>query len=181
MHHHHQPGHNRLSTKPNLQPSLPLPSTPKNHPPWDSSRLLGIAKGISTRFENLVEVILGPSDFWVQAGKLPLAVDLLVPVGVGAVSVSLNSDLLAGCVSVLLVRHAKLVVANDLVIRDLLPLSAADEVLGLEERVAEHVRVGNHGYEFLGRHRLPDLVEEGTVVDLYGAQLSGWRRWFVGV
>jgi len=102
-------------------------------------------------------------------------------VGVGAVSVSLNGDLLAGFVGVLLVRHAKLVVANDLVIRDLLPLSAADEVLGLEERVAEHVRVGNHGYEFLSGHRLPDLVEEGTVVDLYGAQLSGWRRWFVGV
>ena len=101
--------------------------------------------------------------------------------GVGAVSVSLNGDLLEGCVGVLLVRHAKLVVANDLGIRDLLPLSAADEVLGLEERVAEHGRVGNHGYEFLSRHCLPDLVEEGTVVDLYRAQLSGRRRWFVGV
>ena len=87
-------------------------------------------------------------------------------------SMSLNGNLGAGFIGVPLVRHAKLVVANDLVIRDLLPFGATDEVLGLEERVAEHRFVGNHGDEFLSRHRLPNLVEEGTVVDLDGAQLS---------
>lgn len=166
---HHQPGHKRPD-QPNFQ--LSLHPTPKNHHLWDSSRLLGLAEGFSARSENLVEVILEPPDLRVQAGKLPHAVDLLVPVGVGAVSMSLDGDLGAGCIGVPLVRHAKLVVANDLVIRDLLPLGAADEVLGLEERITEHVWVGNHGNEFLSRHRLPDLVEEGTVVDLYGAQLS---------
>ena len=166
---HHQPGHKRPD-QPNFQ--LSLHPTPKNHHLWDSSRLLGLAEGFSARSENLVEVILEPPDLRVQAGKLPHAVDLLVPVGVGAVSMSLDGDLGAGFIGVPLVRHTKLVVANDLVIRDSLPLGAADEVLGLEERVTEHVFVGNHGNEFLSRHRLPNLVEEGTVVDLYEAQPS---------
>lgn len=62
-------------------------------------------------------------------------------------------------------RYTKLVPANNLGVRDLLPSSATNEVLGLEERVTENVRVRCHLDELVGRHGLPDLVEERTVID----------------
>jgi hypothetical protein len=63
------------------------------------------------------------------------------------------------------VRYTKLVPANDLSVRDLLPSGATDEVLSLEKRVTEDVRVRSHLDELFGRHGLPDLVEERTVID----------------
>nr|POE79761.1 hypothetical protein CFP56_07826 [Quercus suber] len=127
--------------------------------------LCGLAVFIPTAGEHLVEVVLGPPDVGVQAGELPHAVDLLVPVGVVGVGVALDGDGGHGGVGVLLVGDAQLVVADDLVVRHLLPLGAADEVLRLQRRVAQHVRVRGHLHKLLGRHRLPDLVEEGAVVD----------------
>jgi hypothetical protein len=134
----------------------------------DTSSLLGLAKLVSALSEDLVEVVLEPPDIRVEAGELPHAVDLLVPVGVVAVSVALDGDVCAGLVAVLLVGHAELVVADDLVVRDLLPLGAADEVLGHEGGVAEDLGVRGHLDELVCGHGLPDLVEERAVVDAEG-------------
>ena len=83
-------------------------------------------------------------------------------------------------------------IAGNGVVADFLPFGAADEVLGHEEGVAEDVWVGGHGYEIpvacrvslyvvvggyggvgveedaLIWHLLPDLVQEGAVVDTEG-------------
>jgi hypothetical protein len=131
-----------------------------------SSTFLCVAKSIATISEHLVKVVLEPFDIWAKTGKLPHSVNLLVPMGVGAVSVTLDSDRLHAGVGVLLMRYAELVVAHNLVVGDLLPPGPADEVLCLEEWVAQHGVVGDHLEVFIGWHGLPDLVEEGTVVDL---------------
>lgn len=128
--------------------------------------LLVLAKRVAAISKHGLEVVLGPADLGVESRKLPHAVDLLVPVHVVAVRVALDGDRLAARVRVLLVRHAQLVVPDDLRVRYLLPARAADEVLRLEQRVAEDRLVADHGDELLGRHGLPDLVEEGAVVDL---------------
>lgn len=83
-----------------------------------------------------------------------------------AMCMALDSNSRPRLVCVPLMGHAQLVVADDLVVRDLLPLGAADEVLRPEERVAQHGVVGDHGKEVRRWHRLPDFVEEGAVVDL---------------
>ena len=67
---------------------------------------LFIGKRITTFGENLVKVVLKPSDIWAEAGKLPYPIDLLVPVCVGAVRVALDRDRLQGGVGVFLVRYA---------------------------------------------------------------------------
>jgi hypothetical protein len=71
-------------------------------------------------------------------------------------------------VCVLLMGHAQLVVADDLVVRDLLPLAGALEMLRHESRVPEDLGVRDHCHEFFGRHGFPYLVEEGAVVDTEG-------------
>jgi len=53
---------------------------------------LFIAKSITTFSEHLVKVILKPPDIWAESGKLPHPIDLLVPVGVGAVGMALDCD-----------------------------------------------------------------------------------------
>ena len=61
-------------------------------------------------------------------------------------------------------------VADNLVVGDLLPLGPADKVLRPEEWVAQHGIVGNHLEVVFGWHGLPDLVEEGAVVDLIDSE-----------
>lgn len=134
----------------------------------DTSSLLSLAHLVSALSKHLVEVVLGPPDIGVEAGELPHAVDLLVPVGVVAVSVALDGDVLAGLVAVLLVGNTELVVADDLVVGHLLPLGAADEVLGHESGVAEDFGVGGHLDKLVGGHGFPELVEERAVVDAEG-------------
>ena len=84
------------------------------------------------------------------------------------VRMSLDGHLLQRRVRVLLMRNTELVVADDFVVGDFLPLGAADEVLGLEGWVAEDVRVRGHFDELVRWHFFPDLVEEGAVVDAEG-------------
>lgn len=105
--------------------------------------------------EDLVKVELAPADLGAEAGELPLAVDLAIPVGVGAVGVALDGDDGARLVRVALVRDAQLVHADDLGVADLLPLGAADEVLRHEQRVAQDGLVRDHGDELFGGHGLP--------------------------
>jgi hypothetical protein len=135
-----------------------------------SSQILlsGLAHFLASLGKHLVKVILEPSDIRAQASEFPHAIDLLVPVGVGAVGVSLDGDRSHGLISVLLVRHSQLVVADDFVVGDLLELGAAAEVLGLELLVAQDFGVGGHGDVFVRRHLGPELVEEGAVVDAHG-------------
>ena len=71
-------------------------------------------------------------------------------------------------VRVPLVGHAQLVVADNLVVRDLLPLAGALEMLRHKFRVPEDVGVRDHCHEFVGWHGFPYLVEEGAVVDTEG-------------
>lgn len=131
------------------------------------------AKGLTAAGKDLVKVKLAPADLGAEAGELPLAIDLAVPVCVGAVGVALYGDRLSRLVRVPLVGDTQLVHANDLGLANLFPLCTADEVLGHEQRVAEHGLVRNHGDELFGGHSFPDLVKEGSVVDLEGGEVSG--------
>jgi hypothetical protein len=136
----------------------------------NTSSLLSLAKLVPTLSKHLVKVIFTPPNIRVKPRKLPHSIDLLVPVDVVAVRVALNGDVLASLVTVLLVGDAQLVIAGDLVVRDLLPLGAADEVLGHEGGVAEDFGVRGHLDELVGRHGFPELVEEGAVVDAKGGR-----------
>ena len=64
-----------------------------------------------------------------------------------------------------LVWHAELVVRCDLGVADFFPFGRAAEVLRAQGLVAQDFGVGGHGDELGGRHRFPELVEEGPVVD----------------
>lgn len=134
------------------------------------------AELVTTAGKDAIKVILGPPDLGVEAGKLPDPVDLLVPVRVGGVGVALDGDLGARGVGVPLMGHAELVDADDLVVRDLLPLGAADEMLRHQQRVAENGRVRDHADELLRGHRFPELVEERAVVDLIRVVSKGGKR-----
>lgn len=59
-------------------------------------------------------------------------------------------------------------IADDFCVRDAFPARLADEVLGFEQRVAEHGGRGYHGDEVRGGHGFPEFVEEGAVVDAQG-------------
>lgn len=133
-----------------------------------SLSLLHITHLIPALSKHLIKVILRPPNIRVQARKLPHTIHLLIPMDIIAVRVTLDSDVLAGLVAVLLVRDAQLVVAGDLVVGDLLPLGAADEVLRHEGWVAEDFGVRGHFHELVGGHGFPELVEEGAVVDAEG-------------
>lgn len=104
--------------------------------------LLLIPHLIPARLEHAIEIVLAPPDIRAQPRELPHPVHLLVPVGVEAVRVALDQDLLARGVLVLLVGDAQLVVPRDFGVADFFPFRAPDEVLGHEEGVAEDVRVG---------------------------------------
>jgi hypothetical protein len=71
-------------------------------------------------------------------------------------------------VGVPLVGYTQLVVADNLVVRDLLPLAGALEMLRHKCRVSQDLGVRDHCHEFFGRHGFPQLVEEGAVVDAEG-------------
>jgi len=125
-----------------------------------------VAKRLPALLKYLVKIVLKPPDVWREASKLPHSFDLLVPVLVSTMRMAFDNDLLHGPVLVLLVRYAQLVPADDFIIRYLLPLGAADEVLGLEERVPKDFGVGGQNDELVCGHSFPHLVEEGAVVDL---------------
>ena len=127
---------------------------------------LGLPERVPSAREYLVKIVLKPSDIWRQPCKLPLAVHLPVPVLVGAMRVALDCNLLATGVGVSLVRHTELVPTNDFVVRHLLPLGSTDEVLCLQQRIAQHVRIRRHLEELIRWHGLPHLVQERAVVDL---------------
>lgn len=85
-----------------------------------------------------------------------------------AVRVTLEDDRGLGLVTVPLMRYPQLVVADDLGVRYLFPLGGAAEVLGAQGLVAQYLRVGRHGDEISCRHGLPQLVQEGSIVDPKG-------------
>ncbi len=66
--------------------------------------------------------------------------------------------------------------ADDLVVVGAFaPRAEPDKVLRFEERVAEEVGGGGHGDEFGTGHGLPELVEEGAVVDLWMERVRKWN------
>ena len=71
-------------------------------------------------------------------------------------------------ICVFLMWHSQLVVANDLIVGDLLPFRSSLEVLRHKSLITEDFRVRRHCDEVVGRHGLPELVEEGAVVDAEG-------------
>jgi hypothetical protein len=64
-------------------------------------------------------------------------------------------------------RHAQLVLAHDLVIANLFPLTQPDQVLRFQELVSQEARVRDHEDEFFSGHGFPDFVKEGAIVDLF--------------
>jgi hypothetical protein len=89
-------------------------------------------------------------------------------VHVGAVSVAFQRHSRPCLVGVFLMWHTQLVVADNLVVRDLLPLAGALEVLRHQPLVPQHLGVRDHGDKVVRRHGFPDLVQEGSVVDAEG-------------
>jgi len=115
--------------------------------------------------KDLVKVVLAPSNVRIQSSELPFTVNLLVPMLICAVCMTLHQDLRSCFVLVPLVRYTQLMPADDLVVGHLLELRGAAEVLCHEGLVAEDERTRNHADEFIGRHGFPDLVQEGSVVN----------------
>lgn len=60
-----------------------------------TSSLLCLTERVPSAFKDLIKVILEPSNVWRKTSKLPLSIHFLVPVRVGAVSVTLDGDCLA--------------------------------------------------------------------------------------
>lgn len=116
--------------------------------------------------KDLIVVILGPTNIGLNATKLPHAIHLAIPDSALTMRVSLESNFLHRFIHVLLVRHAHLVVPRNLGITNLHPLGGTNEVLRLQERIAQDMRVGRHGDEFVSRKAFPNLVKEGAVVNL---------------
>lgn len=141
---------------------------------WNTSSLSGQLLGIlvtqliTTLSKDSVKVILGPSDVWTQTGKLPDAIDLLVPMLVRAMSMALDKNLGSGLVLVLLMWNTQLVPANDFCIGNLLPLGRTTEVLSHQSLITENFWVGSHLDEFISWHCFPEFVQEGSVVDTEG-------------
>lgn len=129
---------------------------------WNASSLLSSLlflltdlASLTTSLKDLIKVILSPPDIWVQSSKLPLSINLLVPMLVCAVSMALENDLRSCLILVSLVRHTQLMPADDLVVRDLFELGGAAEVLGHEGFVAEDEGGGDHAEELVGWHGFP--------------------------
>lgn len=116
--------------------------------------------------KDLVEVILSPPDVGGQPGKFPRPVDFLVPVLVSPMGIPTDSHLLHRLVLVLLVRRVDLMVSDGLCRGHQLPAAGGDEVLCLEELVAQERRARHEGNELLRRHALPESVQNRAIVDL---------------
>ena len=121
----------------NPPPTFPLkPPTPPHHT-LTLDRLT-----LPARSKDLIKLILRPPDIWAEARKLPHTLDLLIPVRIEAVRISLQDGLTHAAVLVALVRHPQLVVACDFRVGDFLPFGAADEMLRAQQGVAEDFWVG---------------------------------------
>lgn len=121
---------------------------------------------LTTSLEDLVKVKLAPSDIRVETSEFPHTVDLLVPMLVVAVGMTLDLDLLSCGIRVSLMWDSKLVPSDHFRVRNLLPLGLANEVLRHEGFVSENERIRDH-LEVIGSgHGLPEFSEERTVVDL---------------
>jgi len=83
----------------------------------------------------------------------------------------LDGHLSQSSVLVDLVGDAQLVIANDLVVRDLLVPRAADEMLRGEQRIAQYGFVADHVDELFGRHGLLEPALEESVVNLLSVVL----------
>ena len=80
------------------------------------------------------------------------------PVRVTAVCMAFDRNGRPRFICVLLMRHPQLVIANDLIVRNLFPLAGALEVLRHERLVTEDLRIRCHCHEVVGRHSFPDLI-----------------------
>ncbi|KXT07771.1 hypothetical protein AC579_2786 [Pseudocercospora musae] len=100
-----------------------------------------LAVCITTRGKNFVEIVLEPSNIWIQPRKFPNPLHFFVPVEIEGVGVAFYGYGGHGFVCVFLVGDAELM----------------------------DCWVGGHFYEFFGWHFFPEFVEEGTVVDSQGS------------
>lgn len=98
-------------------------------------------------FEYQIVVVLTPPDMRAESSKLPDTVNFLIPHSARAMSMTLDSNSREGLVRVFLVWHPNLMRANHLIVRHLLPLAEADEMLSLDQGVAQEMRTRCHGHE----------------------------------
>ncbi|KXT07772.1 hypothetical protein AC579_2786 [Pseudocercospora musae] len=118
-----------------------------------------LAVCITTRGKNFVEIVLEPSNIWIQPRKFPNPLHFFVPVEIEGVGVAFYGYGGHGFVCVFLVGDAELMVSG----------KTPPELLGFEGWVSQDCWVGGHFYEFFGWHFFPEFVEEGTVVDSQGS------------
>jgi hypothetical protein len=128
---------------------------------WSSGLLI-------TALENLLKLMLVHSDLWLQAGKLPHAVNFCVIMLVRSMAVSLQLDFLALCGCVHNVCGTELVVTNHFGIGDALPACGTKQVLGGNAWVAQEIIVSYHGHEVCGGHGGPAGLSNVGVVNKKG-------------
>ena len=114
--------------------------------------------------ENLVIIVLGPSDVRTQTSEFPHAVHLLIPRRCSPVRMALHRNLFQLGIHVPLVRHSHLVETGDAVLRRLLPAGHADEMLRLQQRIAQEMRVRRERDEVLGGHLFPNFAHDVAIV-----------------
>jgi hypothetical protein len=113
----------------------------------------------------LLKIMLIPPNLRLQAGKLPHSINLSIVMLIGSMTMTLQLNSLQVRCGVHLMSSTELVVADDLGVRDALPARGAEEMLGLDARVAEKVVVGYHGEEVGGGHGFPAWLADVCVVD----------------
>lgn len=120
-------------------------------------------------FEDPIKVIwaisLVPPNQGLQSRELPHAVNLLVIMLVSSLAVTLQLDLLQVRRSVHLMSGTQLMVADNVIVGDLLPASSAEEMLRLDAWVTEELGVCDHGHEVLGGHGVPFSFANGGIID----------------
>ena len=88
--------------------------------------------------------MLSPVHFRAQSSKLPSPSNSLIPVLYPPIAMAPVSDSGKSIVGVALVRSANLVNGRSLVFRNILVRDSTEEVLGVDERVADKVRGPHH-------------------------------------
>jgi hypothetical protein len=110
--------------------------------------------------EYTLKLELVPDDFGLDPTPFPLPVDLLEEGGHGAVAVAFDGHIFSAHVLESLMSRTRLMMRDDLLVRDLFPLCGSDQVLAGDEFITEEKRVAHHfNVLFCGK------VDEFCIVD----------------
>lgn len=116
----------------------------------------------------LVETQLVPPHVRPQSSKFPNPIHLPIEVVDDRMPMATQLDLLKANIRILLVGGTQLMMANDLVVGDLLPPALANQVLCLHCAIAQEAWVRNHGHVLIGGHLVPFPQPDHPVVHRQG-------------